>query len=81
VKLGGGGYTKDQADRAFLEWKKKDGNSKKKKSSFLAECPQCLVDGGAKNAKFINMNPQEAMEYLARHQTVVLEPTGAFGEL
>jgi hypothetical protein len=78
---GRGGYTQDQADKAFLEWKKKDGNSKKKKSSFLAECPQYLMDGGSESARSTSMNPQEAMEYLARHQTVVLEPTGAFGEL
>ena len=76
-----GGVTRAQADKAFEEWKRKEGNAKKRKAAFLKECPHYVVEGDGDGGKAGNMSPQEAMEYLARHQTVVLEPTGAFGEL
>jgi hypothetical protein len=76
-----GNVSRAQADKAFEEWKRQDGNSKKRKAAFLKECPQYVVEGDSEGGKSGHMNPQEAMDYLARHQTVVLEPTGAFGEL
>ena len=75
-----GGYSKEQATVAFNDWRKQSGNAKKSRAIFVKAHPEYDMMAGASSGPAI-MNPHEAMEWLARHQTVVLEPTGAFGEL